>query len=79
MVQLTSNREVRESMLGENPAALKLTYNAKDGSFKGSFKMYTFGRGRLKPTTVKVKGLLVNGVGYGTATAKDASVPVTIE
>ena len=79
VVQLTSNREVRESMLGENPAALKLTYNAKDGSFKGSFKMYTFGRGRLKPTTVKVKGLLVNGVGYGTATAKDASVPVTIE
>ena len=70
---------VVDTTKGTNHSAMKLTYTPKTGIFKGSFKMYTFGRGRLKPTTVKVKGLLVNGVGYGTATAKDASVPVTIE
>ena len=79
VVQLTSTREVLASSLGENPSALKLTYNAKDGSFKGSFKTYAFGRGRLKSTVVKVRGLLVNGVGYGMAEDKNVSVPVTIE
>ena len=79
VVQLTSKSEVVESKLRENPSALKLTYKAKDGSFKGSFKTYTFAGYRLKSTMVKVVGVLVNGVGYGTATAKGASVLVTIE
>ena len=79
VVQLTRQREVVESKLGENPSALKLTYKAKDGSFKGSFKTYTFAGYRLKSTMVKVVGVLVNGVGYGTAAAKGASAPVTIE
>ena len=79
VVQLTSAREVLASSLGENPSALKLTYKAKDGSFMGTFKTYAFGRGRLKSTVVKVRGLLVNGVGYGTASANGTCVPVTIE
>jgi hypothetical protein len=42
--------------------ALKLSYNAKAGSFKGSFKV-----GKAKAT---VNGVVVNGVGYGSAVIK---------
>ena len=78
-VQLARDGQIDESKLGENPSALKLTYKAKDGSFTGSFKAYADMNGRLKATTVKVMGVLVNGVGYGTATVKGGSAPVTIE
>ena len=72
--------EVDETKLGENPSALKLTYKASDGSFKGSFKVYVDVNGRPKATTVKVAGVLVNGVGYGTATATGGrGVSVTIK
>jgi len=68
------------SKLGENPSGLKLTCKAKDGSFKGSFKVYAVDGGKAKATTVNVTGVMVNGVGYGTATIKGkGSVPVTIE
>ena len=64
----------------DNPSGLKLTYKAKDGTFKGSFKAYADNGGKLKATTVNVTGVLVNGVGYGTATIKKVgSLPVTIE
>ena len=66
--------------LGENPSALKLSYKAKDGSFKGSFKVYAVIGGKLKATTVNVTGVVINGVGYGTATIKKVgSVPVKVE
>ena len=71
--------EVDEAKLGENPSALRLTYKAKDGSFKGSFKAYVDVNGKPKATTVKVAGVLVSGVGYGTATGTDVRAPVTIE
>jgi len=72
--------EVDESKLGGNPSALKLTYKAKDGSFKGTFKVYADVKGRLKATTVNVTGLVIDGRGVGTATVKKVvSVPVTIE
>ena len=71
--------EVDATKLGENPSALKLSYKAKDGSFKGSFKAYSDVGGKPKATTVKVAGVLVNGVGYGTATVKGGSAPVTVE
>ena len=71
--------EVDETKLGANPSALKLTYKAKDGSFKGSFKVYADVGGTPKATTVKVAGVLVSGVGYGTATGTDVRAPVTIE
>ena len=68
------------SKLGENPSALKLTYKAKDGSFKGSFKVYADNGGKLKATTVNVTGVVVNGVGYGTASIKKVgSAPISIE
>ena len=78
-MQLAKDGTVDASKLGENPSALKLTYKASDGSFKGSFKTYADLNGRPKATTVKVVGVLVNGVGYGTATVKGGSAPVTIE
>ena len=73
-------QEVDEAKLGDNPSGLKLTYKKTDGSFKGSFKTYAEVKGRLKATTVSVSGIVLNGVGYGTATVKGkGSVPVTIE
>jgi len=65
------NGVVDDSKAGENPSALKLTYKAKDGSFKGSFKVYADNGGRLKATTVNVTGVMVGGVGYGTASVKN--------
>jgi len=68
------------SKLGDNPSALKLTYKAKDGSFKGSFKVYADNGGNLKATTVSVAGIVVGGVGYGTAMIKKVgSVAIQIQ
>ena len=68
-----------EAKAGENPSGLKLTYKAKDGTFKGSFKAYADVGGKPKATTVRVTGVLVEGVGYGMATVQGGSAPVTIE
>ena len=61
-----------------NLSAMKLTYTPKKGTFKGSFKMYALeGEGKatkLKKYTVKVSGVVVGGVGYGTATCKTPAV-----
>ena len=61
-----------------NLSAMKLTYTPKKGMFKGSFKMYALeGTGtatKLKKYTVKVSGVVVGGVGYGTATCKSPAV-----
>lgn len=67
-----------------NRSGLKLTYTPKKGAFKGSFKVYALeGSGKatkLKKYTVKVSGVVVDGVGYGTATCKRpaATWPVTV-
>jgi len=75
------NGAVDGSKLGENPCGLKLTYKAKDGTFKGSFKIYAEVKGKPKATTVNVTGFMLNGVGYGEATikGKNGAVAVTIE
>ena len=61
-----------------NLSGLKLTYTPKKGTFKGSFKVYALeGAGRatkLKKYTVKVAGVVVDGVGYGVATCKTPAV-----
>jgi len=61
-----------------NKSALKLTYTPKKGTFKGSFKVYALeGTGKktkLKKYTISVNGVVVDGVGYGTATCKKPSV-----
>lgn len=79
-VQLTKDGAVDKSKLGENPSALKLTYKAKDGTFRGSFKSYADVNGKLKATTVNVSGVLVGGVGFGVATVRGGGgVAVMIE
>ncbi len=80
-VKLTKDKSgIDESKLGDNPSGLKLTYKAKDASFKGSFSVYTLSGGKLKKTKVNVVGVVIGGVGYGTATIKKVgSIPVTIE
>ena len=71
---------VDEAKAGENPSALKLTYTAKSGTFKGSFKAYADVNGKPKATMVNVTGVLVDGVGYGAATVKKVGgVAVTVE
>ena len=77
---LRGTTEVDAAKLLENPSALKLTYTAKTGAFKGSFKAYAEVNGKPKATTVNVTGVLIGGVGYGAATVKKVgSVPATIE
>ena len=48
-----------------NPSGLKLSYTAKTGVFKGSFNLYSMATGKLKKTSVKVTGYVINGIGYG--------------
>ena len=68
------------SKAGDNPSGLKLTYASKNGSFKGSFNVYALGGGKLKKVKASVTGVLVNGVGYGSATIKKVgSVQVRVE
>ena len=67
-----------------NVSALKLSYTAKTGQFKGSFKLYTTTGGdkpKMKKFTVNVIGFVVDGVGYGEATLKKpaASWSVRVE
>lgn len=60
--------DVRES---ENPSALKVTYKSSDGRFSGSFKAYTSADGqKLRSNAVTVKGVVIDGVGYGSALLK---------
>ncbi len=63
-----------QGMDGANPSSMKLTYTPKKGTFKGSFKVYeiqtTGAKKKLKKYSVKVSGVVVDGVGYGTATCK---------
>ena len=68
-----------------NRSGLKLTYTAKTGQFKGSFKVYALeGEGKkrkLKKYTVNVIGFVLDGVGYGEASCKKpaASWAVMVE
>jgi hypothetical protein len=58
-----------------------LKYNSKDGSFSGSFKIYSSVNGKPKATTVNVRGVLVGSVARGVATIKNVAGAerVTIE
>lgn len=66
--------EVDSSKALDNPSALKLTYKDKDGTFKGSFKVYSLNNGRLKATTVNVSGIMIDDTGYGTAVIKNVGI-----
>ena len=68
------------SKAGTNPSGLKLTYKIKDGTFKGSFYVYTIINSKLKKYTATVTGIVLGGKGYGTATIKKfGSWPIVIE
>ena len=68
-----------------NLSGMKLAYTPKKGTFKGSFKVYALeGEGKakkLKKCTIKVSGVVVDGVGYGTATCNAPALnwAVTVE
>lgn len=57
-----------------NVNSLKLTYKSSSGAFSGSFKIYASDefavdegkKPNLKKITVKVSGIIVDGIGYGT-------------
>ena len=67
------------SKAGENPSGLKLSYKAKDGTFKGSFKVYSLQNGKLKSVSANVNGVLVGSEACGTATIKKVGgVPMSI-
>ncbi|MBP3405414.1 MAG: hypothetical protein J6N18_04875, partial [Kiritimatiellae bacterium] len=53
-----------------NASGLKLTYKSKDGSFSGSFTVYAIEKNKLKKHKATVTGVLIDGIGYGTATIK---------
>ena len=62
---------VDEAKAGENPSALTLAYRAKEGTFTGAFKYYVpSARGAPVAKTVNVYGVVVEGVGYGTAVVR---------
>ena len=62
-----------------NAGSLKLRYTQKDGSFKGSFKLYQLQGDKLKKHSVNVNGVVAGGVGYGSALIKKiGSMPVEI-
>ena len=63
--------EVVDTTESENPSGLKLTFTAKTGAFKGLFKMYALdANGKLKTFSATVSGVVVDGVGYGSATIR---------
>ena len=54
-----------------NNAGVKLSYTPKTGAFKGSFSVFRLDeKGKLKKFSMKVNGVVVNGVGYATAVEK---------
>ena len=67
-----------------NYSGLKLTYSYKTGEFKGSFKLYASNEcsdsliPKLKKYSVSVSGIVVDGVGYGTAILKKPACTWTV-
>ena len=72
-------------IVSANWTGLRLSYNMKTGVFKGSFNLHMkkesdySSREKGVKKSVKVNGIMVNGIGYGTATLRSfGSWPVTI-
>ena len=66
-----------------NRSGMKLRYNAKKGTFSGSFKVYALDtsgtKPRLRKHSAKASGIVVGSVGYGKAEIKNVgSFPVTV-
>ena len=80
-IKMDKDGEVYDKRASDNPSGLKLTFTAKTGLFKGSFKVYAIdAKGKIKSFSATVNGIVVDGIGYGTAMIKKiGSVPITIE
>ena len=66
-----------------NRSSMRLTYNAKKGTFSGSFKVYALDtsgtRPRLRKHSARVSGIVVGSVGYGRAEIRNVGTfPVTV-
>ena len=61
---------VERSFPGGVPAKLSLRYG-KDGTFGGSFKVYVDSGVSFRQKTVKVSGVVLDGIGYGVAYVKN--------
>lgn len=53
---------------------LKVTFKSGDGTFKGTLKLYVNDGGRFKKLNVKVYGVVVNGIPYGTAVQRNVGL-----
>ena len=73
-----------------NYSGMKLSYSAKTGTFKGSFKVYTTNyecgedvkKPKIKKHSAKITGVVMGGAGFGSATMskpKGGPWPVTIQ
>ena len=69
---------VRNKWIGTKGVSdFNATFKPTDGTFKGSFNFYILDKGRAKKLKATVSGVVVNGVGYGTAVIKGiGSLPV---
>ena len=80
-VKFVKNRDTGVSELiltGENFSGLRLNYQAKAGTFKGAFNVYSIIDGKLKKFKFDVTGIAVNGKGVGIAVCKKAGVSVKV-
>ena len=64
-----------------NPAGLSLSATQSKGVFKGRFKVFgVTAEGKSRKYTAVVNGVVLDGVGYGTATVKKVgAVPVIVQ
>ena len=63
-------------LTGTNLSGLRLTYQPKSSTFKGSFKIWTLDpvKAKLKAVTASVTGIVVNGQGYGEVRVKKRKI-----
>ena len=67
-----------------NISGIKLSYNAKTGTFKGTFRVYasnefyTEKKPKLKKYTAKVAGMIVDGYGIGTAAVSKLGLQMSV-
>jgi len=72
-------KQLDYSRIRENPSALRLTFTKTTGRFMGSFNVYLWDGKKLKSVHATVKGIVVSGVGYGTAKlGKYGTMPVSV-
>ena len=75
---LPDGADIRSAKKG--PSKLKITHKAKSGLFTGTFKIFSDGARRTRSITARFTGVVIGGVGYGTARAgRDACCAVQIK